>query len=181
MSRRGSRFNWVGAEVAGAVGGRRAHPPKVAGMISLKKINKKEHLLAMLSSLSSTANPEIISKKYSTLNESFEAPFIIDSFSPKAKENLLALKSILGNLFSLAIQKKSIRAGKGKLRGRKYKKSAGALIVIGKDEELKLAGFDIVKTNLLNVEDLAKGGLGRITIYTEKAIKELGEKYKWNQ
>ena len=30
----------------------------------------------------------------------------------------------------------------------------------------------------LGVNDLAKGGLGRITIYTEEAIKELGEKLK---
>jgi hypothetical protein len=28
---------------------------------------------------------------------------------------------------------------------------------------------------------LANGGPGRITIYTEKAIKDLEEKLKWNQ
>ena len=29
ISRRGSQFNWIGAEIASTVGGRRAHPPKI--------------------------------------------------------------------------------------------------------------------------------------------------------
>jgi hypothetical protein len=29
--------------------------------------------------------------------------------------------------------------------------------------------------------DIAKGGPGRITLYTEKAIEELEKKLKWNQ
>lgn len=45
MSRRGSQFTWVGAEIPSAVGGRRAHPPKVISMINTKRINKKEMLL----------------------------------------------------------------------------------------------------------------------------------------
>ena len=32
MSRRGSQFNWVGATVPQAVGGRKAHPPKILSM-----------------------------------------------------------------------------------------------------------------------------------------------------
>ena len=42
MSRRGSQFNWVGAQVPSAVGGKRAHPPKVISRINTKKINKKD-------------------------------------------------------------------------------------------------------------------------------------------
>ena len=33
-------------------------------------------------------------------------------------------------------------------------------------------------SNALNVTDLANGGVGRLTIYTEEAIKEIGEKIK---
>ena len=53
---------------------------------------------------------------------------------------LRSLKKILGDLYDVAIQKKTIRAGIGKLRGRKYKHNAGLLLVIGKDEEKKI-GF----------------------------------------
>ena len=83
------------------------------------------------------------------------------------------------------MQKKKIRAGKGKLRGRKYRKNAGVLIVIGKKENLNIKGFDIVKADRLGVFDLTKGEPGRLTIYTEDAIKELNEKMmgnsRWNQ
>ena len=41
LSRRGTRFNWVGAFSAQAVGGKRAHPPK-GNRIWERKINKKE-------------------------------------------------------------------------------------------------------------------------------------------
>src|SRR3990172_11212558 len=42
MSRRGSQFGWIGAEIASTRGGRRAHPPKVASMVNMVKVNKKE-------------------------------------------------------------------------------------------------------------------------------------------
>ena len=84
-------------------------------------------------------------------------------------------------MYEVALQKKSVRTGRGKRRGRKYKKNAGVLIVTGKDEKLKSKGVEIVQTNSLGVFDLAKGEPGRLTIYTENAIKELGEKFKENK
>jgi len=37
---------------------------------------------------------------------------------------------------------------------------------------------EIKKSNSLNVTDLAKGGLGRLVIFSEEAIKELEERIK---
>ena len=89
-----------------------------------------------------------------------------------------SLKKILGEkLFEVAIKKKKIRSGRGKLRGRKYKSNAGLLIVIGKNEKLKTNAFDVASTKTLSVIDLAKGGAGRLTIYTEEAIKDLNERF----
>ena len=108
-------------------------------------------------------------------------PFIVEKklISLKTKDLISSLKKILRkDLFELALQKKSVRAGKGKLRGRKYKSTAGLLLVVGKDELLKTNSFDVVDAKSLGVTDLAKGGVGRLTIYTEEAIKELGEKLK---
>src|SRR3990167_1103946 len=67
MWRRGTQFFWIGAEVASTRGGRRAHPPKINSQI--KKINKKEMLMAMHSALASTAHESSIIKRYSTLNK----------------------------------------------------------------------------------------------------------------
>ena len=97
----------------------------------------------------------------------------------KIKQLISSLKKILGeDLFSIALKKKSVRAGKGKLRGRKYKANAGMLLVVGKEEKLKTNAFEIKRANNLSVSDLARGGLGRLTIYTEMAIKDLEEKLK---
>ena len=108
------------------------------------------------------------------------APFVVDKFDKtKTKEILAGLKNILGNdLFELAIKKKSIRAGKGTMRGRKYKSNAGLLIVIGNGETLKFNSVDVKKANSVGVPDLARGGVGRLTLYTESAINELNERFK---
>lgn len=183
MSRKGSQFNWVAAEVSSARGGRRAHPPKILHMLTRKKINKKELNIAIKSALSATADGKEISRKYSRLkNEKItEVPFIVESKLAvlKAKELISSLRKILGEkLFDVALKKKSVRSGKGKLRGRKYKSNAGLLIIIGKNEKLKTGAFDVADSNNLSVNDLAEGGTGRLTVYTESAIKELGEKLK---
>ena len=184
MSQKGSQFNWVGAEVSGTVSGRRAHPPKILSMINTKKINKKEREIAFASALSATANKKILAKRYETieLEKIKELPFIVEEkiTKLKTKQLLESLKKILGELFGVGLQKKKIRAGKGKLRGRKYRKNAGVLIVIGKKENLNIKGFDIVKADRLGVFDLTKGEPGRLTIYTEDAIKELNEKMMGN-
>jgi len=184
ISHRGTQFNWIGAEVSGTVGGRRAHPPKVLGMINTKEINKKERTIVFISALSATANKNILAKKYQTINEKKikELPFIVEDKITKLKTKQVfeSLKKILGEFFDIALQKKKIRAGKGKLRGRKYKKNAGLLMVIGKKENLKIKGLDVVNSDKLSVFDLVKGEPGRLTIYTEEAIKELNERLRGN-
>ena len=58
MWRRGVQFMWIGAEISGTRGGRRAHPPK--GIGKEKKINKKEIKIAMNSALASTGNEKYL-------------------------------------------------------------------------------------------------------------------------
>ncbi|MBI2043637.1 50S ribosomal protein L4 [Candidatus Pacearchaeota archaeon] len=183
MSRRGSQFNWEGATAPHARGGHRAHPPKILHMLNRIKVNKKEMNLALISALSATANKSRVSRKYARIEEKDirELPFVIEGkiLGLKTKELLNTIKNMLGEkLFQIATRKKSVRAGIGKLRGRKYKQSAGLLVVVGKKEKLKTSVFDSANANNLGVLDLAKGGLGRLVVYTEDAINELGEKYK---
>lgn len=178
LSRRGGQFIWQAAEASQARGGMRAHPPKVLSMVNSRRINKKEMELALASAISATANKKQVAEKYSTLREIKNLPLVVEPqiLSLKAKELLSGLKNILGEMFNVGIKKKGIRAGKGRKRGRKYKSSAGLLLVVGENEKLKTSAFEVKRARNLSTTDLAKGGLGRITIYTEKAIKELGEK-----
>ncbi len=183
MSRRGSQFNWIGAEIPNARGGRRAHPPKVDSMINTSKINKKEMEMAIKSALSATANEKIVSKKYDRLNgkKITGLPLVIEQkiISLKTKDLLASMKKILGeDLFEVAVRKKKVRAGIGKLRGRRYKRNAGLLLVTGEKEKIKTNLVDVRNAKKLNVTDLANGGAGRLTMYTEEAINELKERLK---
>lgn len=182
FSRKGSQFVWEAAEVPQAKGGMRAHPPKIVQFLRDLRINKKELNIAFESALSATANEKYLLKKYSNLEKiDKKVPLVISSeiTKLKTKEILSSLRNILGKeLFKIALRKKSVRAGRGKLRGRKYKSNAGMLFVLGNNEKLKINAFEIKRVNELNVADLAKGGLGRLTIYTENAIKNLGERKK---
>lgn len=181
-SRRGSQFDWVGATVPNTRGGRRAHPPKVVSMFEAGKVNKKELRLAIMSALSATASKDWVVKRYSRLEEKDlkSLPMVVESkfVESKSKELLQGLKKLLGEkVFEVAVQKKSIRKGIGKLRGRKYKKTQGLLVVVGKDEKFKTTAFDVQSVKTLGLQDLAKGVPGRLTIYTEKAFQELKEKF----
>ena len=79
--------------------------------------------------------------------------------------------------------KKKTRAGKGKLRGRRYRLRKGPLFVVsGKCALLKsgnnIPGVEIVEVKALNAELLAPGTQpGRVALWTEKAV-DLLEKEK---
>ncbi|MBS3079247.1 50S ribosomal protein L4 [Candidatus Pacearchaeota archaeon] len=183
MWRRGTQFSWVAAIIPSARGGRRAHPPRVERREL--KINKKEALKALFSSLTYVSSLDHIIKKYYSLeNKKIEMkfPLVVEDkiLTLKSKDFLNSLKKILGELYSISVQKKTIRAGKGKQRGRKYKKNAGLLLIIGNNENMKSNGIENLKVKDLRVSDLAECG-ARITMFTENAIKDLemiGEKSK---
>lgn len=172
MWRRGSQFFWIGAEISGSRGGRVSHPPK--GIGKEKKINKKEIILAMNSAVAATANKDFVVERYATLEKIGAVPAVIESLPNKTKDLIEALKKIFGSSFNLVLKKKKVRAGKGKLRNRKYKSNAGLLLVVGNEEEAKFNGMDIISTGDLTIADLVP--LGRLTLYTKKAIEDLKDK-----
>ncbi len=176
--RRGDHFYWQGAEISSARGGRAAHPPKVAHFLKERKINKKEAERALKSAIISTASLEMLKRRYETLRDreiELNLPIIIkgELLKLSSKEFFNFLKRILNGAIEIALQNRNVRAGKGKRRGRKYKKTAGLLLITGKDEKAKFQGIKIRKLDELEISDLWP--LGRLTIYTENAIKQLSE------
>ena len=176
-SRSGSRMNWVGAFAPQTVGGRRAHPPK-AEKNWVMKINTKEMMLAYRSAVSSTVSKEAVEERGQSVPEGF--PFIIDESVEKVSKTK-EIQEIIKKLgFASEIKKeKKLRAGKGKVRGRKYKKRIGLLIVTAEDCNLSksgqnLSGVDVKKLDDLALKDLAPGAvLGRITLWTKNALEKM--------
>jgi large subunit ribosomal protein L4e len=169
--------------VPNVVGGRRAHPPKVERDWK-EKMNKKENQLARNSALAATADKEVVIKRGHRFDEKITLPIVVDdNFEKikKTKEVIEVLKKI--GVYSDVLRSangKHIRAGKGKMRGRRYRIPKSLLIVSSKDVVEKssdnLSGIDIAKPHQLNIEHLAPGGIaGRLTIFTKSALTQLGE------
>lgn len=81
---------------------------------------------------------------------------------------------------------KKLRAGKGKMRGRRHRQRRGPLIVYNPEVDGKelvagfrnIAGVDTSSVYALNLLQLAPGGhLGRFIIWTSSAFKALDEIY----
>lgn len=182
MTRRGTRFFYVGAFAPQTVGGRRAHPPK-AEKIWKKKINKKEKKKAIRSAIAATIVQEVVKARGHISPDNY--PFIIESKIEqinKTKDLKIILKKIGLKEELTRTKKKKVRAGKGKLRGRKYKKKIGPLLVVSKECNLlksgkNIPGVDVVKVQSLNAEVLAPGAKpGRLTLWSKDAIELLEKK-----
>lgn len=174
------------ARVVQAVGGRRAHPPKVEKKIR-EKINRKEKRLALMSAIAATAYEYFIRRRGHVVDNVKSIPVVVtDDFQKVQKTS--EVREIMKKLgvwddVERAQNGKRIRAGKGKMRGRRYKIPKSVLIIVGQDEGIvkaarNLPGVDIATVDVLNVEHLAPGGEpGRLTIYTVSALESLAKKF----
>ena len=170
----------------GTVGGRAAHPP-VSEKKIVKKIPKKEKRLALFSAVAATASREIVVARGHSIVDVPQIPPIVTN----KLEELKKTKEVEETLINLGIfsdiyrvkESRKIRAGKGKLRGRKIKQAVGPLIVVAENKGIlkaarNIPGVDVVTVENLNAEILAPGTHpGRLTIWTSSAVEKLGELY----
>jgi large subunit ribosomal protein L4e len=173
------------AESPNNVGGRRAHPPVPEKDLS-KKVNRKEKRLAKLSALAATADPDIVKNRGHWFEEEVTLPVVVEDdieALETTREVLEALENLgLGDDIIRAKEGKHIRAGRGKMRGRRYRRPRSILIVVSEEDAPlvksagNLPGVEIVPPNRLNASVLAPGGdAGRLALFTESALGKIGE------
>ncbi len=177
MMRRGTQFSFVADKAPHTRKGRVAHPPLVEKVFE-EKINKKERLLAIRSAISATVNKELVLNRNHAV-EKVDIPIVVDGAESisKAKdvEKLLLNIGLKEELERASVKK--VRAGKGKMRGRRYKTRKGPLFVVSGDCPLmkassSLPGVESIDVKNLNVTLLAPGGVaGRLTIWTKESIE----------
>ncbi|HLP79519.1 MAG TPA: 50S ribosomal protein L4, partial [Acidobacteriota bacterium] len=181
MSRNGSQMHLVAANVPQAVGGRNAHPPKPSKDWT-QKINDDERKKAIRSALSAVVDKKIVGERGHKIPASY--PFLLDSSFEsiaKTKDFFAALNTIGFDNELVRSSVKRIRAGKGKLRGRRYKRTVGPLVVVSdacnaSKAAKNIPGVDVVKVSQLNVEDLAPGCVaGRAVLFTKAAVEKIKE------
>ena len=174
LSRRGTNFYYMGAFAPNTVGGRVSHPPKAEKIWDLK-MNIQERRKAIRSAIAATMNPEIVKRRGHRVES-----LVVDS----KVEELKKTKDVLEFMNKIGFEKeiervaeKKIRSGKGKNRGRPYRKKVGPLFVVSKKcslmrSAINLNGVDICTVKDLNAELLAPGtDAGRLTVWSEKALE----------
>ena len=168
-------------KVPQAVKGRVAHPPKVEKIFE-QKINKKERQKAIRSAVAATSNKDLVAKRGHKIGDVKELPIVVEDkiqSVKKTKEIREILKRIGLSKELERIKKKKVRAGRGKARGRKYKKKIGPLIIITEDKGISkavknLTGVHVSRVENLSAEYLAPGAMpGRLAIYTKSSLKKL--------
>jgi large subunit ribosomal protein L4e len=169
------------AESPGTVGGRRAHPPRPARDWS-KKINRKERRLARASAVAATRHSELVSRRGHIFDTSTTLPIVVEDdveLLETTREAIELLRSIKIYDDILRAKKRKIRAGRGKMRARKYRQSRSVLIALSSSSESRNAfsnipGVDVSTAKLLDTEMLAPGGEpGRLVLFSESALEEL--------
>ncbi|MBS1193096.1 MAG: large subunit ribosomal protein L4e [Methanosaeta sp. ASP1-1] len=171
------------AGVPMAVGGRRSHAPQPNADYS-EKVNKKERRKAIRSAIAATASEGLVHARGHKFERDLPVVAKNDLESlTKTSEVIKFLQAAgLWNDVLRAKLGRNIRAGKGKLRGRKYKGRKSLLIVAGTDSGLgkaarNLPGVDFVTVERLNAELLAPGTqAGRLTIWTESSLDKLAKR-----
>lgn len=165
MWRRGTQFSWVGAWSPGTVGGRKAHPPKAEKKWNLK-INIKERRKAIRSALSGIAQ----SKKLVVIENQFEDI----KLTKDVKKVMQTLK-----FDTEGVKRK--RAGKGKVRGRRFRFKKNPLVVLTKNCKVvkalaNLPGYDSIDVKSINANLLSLAHDNpRDCIFTEGALDILNK------
>ncbi len=168
------------------VKGRQPHPPRAEKKI-LRDIPKKEAKLALTSAIAATAQKETVTSRGHKIGEVPQFPIVVEDTLEgltKASQVEEAFTSLgIAEDLSRVRDSRSIRAGKGKRRGRKMKQAVGPLIVVVDRKSLvnaasNLPGVDVTTVTNLNTEMLAPGTHpGRLTIWTNGAIEKLNTLY----
>src|SRR5258706_4906341 len=149
------------------------------------KVNQNQRRFAIVSALAASALPSLVLARGHRIEQIKEVPLVvsseIESFV-KTREAVTFLRAI--NAYSDVIKvsnSRKLRAGKGKMRGRRYRQRRGPLIVYGEDRGIvkafrNLPGVEVANVTALNLLQLAPGGhLGRFIIWTESAFALLDE------
>ena len=166
-----------------AVGGRAAHPPK-AEKDQGKKVNDKERKFATRSAIAATTDAERVAERGHDFDEDTELPLVVsDEFEDlnKTKEAVEAFEALgIHSDVERADDGKSVRAGQGTTRGRKYDEPKSVLVVTSEEPSRaarNLAGVDVATADDVNTEDLAPGThAGRLTLWTESAVEEVADR-----
>jgi len=152
-----------------------------------RPVNQKQRRYAVCSALAASAVPALLMARGHKVDNLPEVPVVCTN----AIESLTKTKGAVALLKRLNayedVEKcqnsKKIRAGKGKMRNRRYVMRRGPLVVYNEDHGIKqafrnLPGVELISVDRLNLLKLAPGShLGRFCIWSQGAFEKLDSVY----
>jgi large subunit ribosomal protein L4e len=135
------------------------------------KINQNQKRYAVVSALAASALPSLVLARGHRIEEIEEVPLVVSDAAEsytKTKQAIALLKATKAYADVVKVSNsRKVRAGKGKMRGRRHRQRRGPLVVYNEDKGIvkafrNLPGVELVNVRRLNLLQLAPGGhLGR--------------------
>lgn len=167
-------------------GGRMFAPTKIWRRWHIK-VNHNEKKYATASAIAASSVQSLVLARGHRIEKIAEIPLVVSDdlqSIEKTKDAVAALKALNAHKDVIkVIKSKKMRAGKGKMRGRRFTQRRGPLVVYAQDNGLVKAfrnvpGVETANVKSLGLLQLAPGAhLGRFIIWTESAFASLDSVY----
>lgn len=175
-----------GAQAPGTRGGRKGHPPRLE-KIWAKKINDRERRLARNAAIAALRDAGLVAGRGHRFKEDLSLPVVVEDAFETVEREGGAARAGAGILEALGLwadverakDGRHVRAGRGKMRGRRYRTPTSLLVVVKDPVTVRrafgnLPGVDVIGVAALNAEILAPGGdAGRLAVFSEGALEAL--------
>ncbi|EED17860.1 60S ribosomal protein L4, putative [Talaromyces stipitatus ATCC 10500] len=158
-----------------------------------QKVNQGQRRFATASALAASSVPSLLFARGHRVANVPEVPLVVESKTfenaavAKTKAAVALLKAVGAGPDLVKVQKsRKSRAGKGKMRGRRFRQRRGPLVVYNPETDGKelvkafrnIPGVETSSVYALNLLQLAPGGhLGRFIVWTSSAFAALDEVY----
>lgn len=150
-----------------------------------RHVNVNQRRFALVSALAASAVPALVMARGHKVEKLVEVPLVVAGLEGVTKTK--ALSQVLAKLgagedVERAEESKKVRAGKGKMRNRRYVVRRGPLFIHAGEGVEKaarnLGGVDTVHVDRLNLLQLAPGGhVGRFCVWSQAAFERLQKLY----
>ncbi|OJJ48959.1 hypothetical protein ASPZODRAFT_129302 [Penicilliopsis zonata CBS 506.65] len=158
-----------------------------------QKVNQGQRRFATASALAASSVPSLLFARGHRVANVPEVPLVVESKTfenaalTKTKAAIALLKAVGAGADLVKVQKsRKMRAGKGKLRNRRFRQRRGPLVIYNPETDGKelvrafrnIPGVETSSVFSMNLLQLAPGGhLGRFIVWTSSAFSALDQVY----
>ena len=149
-----------------------------------RRVSVGQRRFATVSAIAATASTPLVMARGHAVEDVVELPLVVDNLSVSKTKDAAAVLERLGAYADVQKSKDSrkIRAGKGKMRNRRFVQRRGPLVVYNEEDCTQafrnLPGVELCHVDRLNLLQLAPGGhVGRFVVWTKSAFARLDSLY----